>query len=194
MEKSIPVLQEWSVQVEIGAKGTIEPVALTRLFSGPNGGYLGTVISESDQENLAQFVRYFSPVLKNIAEQGYFGALGLDLIESTDGSFKLLEINGRLTMGRVAFEWHRRLGGHFASLYTHLFVKIETATDETFLYGQIAGLVKMEEADITILNMIADMEGRMVMVALLIQSSDPEQLPMILGHIKNRLKKGLMQV
>lgn len=188
LEKSIPIKQEWSIQVQIDDDRCLHPVALTRLFSNPNGNYLGTMIIDSDQNWLNSIISSLISVLDEIVATDYVGPLGIDLIETTAGEFKLLEINGRLTMGRIAFEWHRLLSELSASLFTNLFFNSGRIP---FIESVIDHIQKTEQqfaCPVKMLNFIPGTNQTGFMVSLLIEGDDPEKLPKVLDALKERLK------
>ncbi len=191
LEQAVSTSREWSVQVEIGPDRSLRPIALTRLFSGPGGNYLGTMIVDEDQQLVASHLERLAPVLDDIVRAGYTGPLGIDLIETTEGGFKLLEINGRLTMGRVAFEWHRGLPGMAASLFSNLFIKSSRYPDPQSLLDQISITTNSKAYRSTLLNLVPDPSGKGVLVSLLIQADKPDKLWGILNDCKQAVKKEL---
>jgi len=191
LEQVVSIKQEWSVQVEIEFDGSVRPIALTRLFSSPGGNYLGTMIVDEDQQQLNSHMERLSPVLEDIIRAGYYGPLGVDLIETTGGEFKLLEINGRLTMGRVAFEWHRGVPGMGASLFSNLFMKGNRFQDRQFLLNRISVMSHSGACRSTLLNLVPDPSGKGVLVSLLIQADEPDRLWGLLDDCKQAVKKEL---
>ena len=190
VEKSVPILQEWSVQVRI-ADSVLYPIAVTRLFSSGNGNYLGTLIADRDQEQLGFHIDSLRPVLKQIMEIGYEGPLGIDLIETTAGEFKFLEINGRLTMGRAAFEWHRRISEMPFSVFTNLIFRPGQIPSYPLIRDYIRKAEQRYGFPVTVLNFVLDESNNGLLISLLIEGNDPDSIWSFLGNLKQGLKKDL---
>ncbi|MBT6500158.1 MAG: hypothetical protein HOK67_09650 [Deltaproteobacteria bacterium] len=187
LEKSVSILQEWSVQVQIDVDGFLHPLALTRLFSTPNGNYLGTLIADADQKRLDSHIDSLRPVLNKIVETGYAGPLGIDLIETTAGEIKLLEINGRLTMGRTAFEWHRRISEMPFSLFTNLIFKTGQFLDFKVTMDRIRNAEQQHGFPVTLLNFVQDVSRNGLLISLLIEGDDPHNIWRLLDNLKSFL-------
>lgn len=126
-------------QSEIGIQWNITPgkspqlIAITELLVDARGQYAGTrgigfqpVISF--EENLDRLEAYPTdewaqlaaeatrPVVKDLADRGYFGPIGIDAMRYFDPETNssrtrpLQDINARWTMGRLAAGWFERLG------------------------------------------------------------------------------------
>jgi len=193
LEKTLPIEQEWSIQVQIADNRSLHPLALTRLFSNPNGNYLGTIIMDTDQQRLDSLVGSLKPVLDAILATDYQGPLGIDLIETTAGEFKLLEINGRLTMGRVAFEWHRRIAGLPVSFFTNLFFKTGQISDIEAVIDHIRKTEQLFGCPVTLLNFVLDGTQKGLMISLLIEGIDLTNIQATLGALKKQLKADMME-
>ncbi|MBU2649136.1 hypothetical protein KKI24_30795 [bacterium] len=191
LEKAIAIKQEWSIQVQIDEDGILHPIALTRLFSGTQGNYLGTVVADEDQNQLDWHRTRLSPVLDEIVAMGYQGPLGVDLIETVDGTVRLLEINGRLTMGRIAFEWHRAIADLPVSLLTTLFFRSGGILETDAILDRIRESEQQFGCRMTLLNVVPDLTQNSFMIALLIAAEKPAGLWQILDDIKQRVKRDL---
>ena len=190
VEKSVPIMQEWSVQVQI--EGAVpQPIAVTRLFSNRNGNYLGTLIADSDQKELDSHINSLRPVLNKIIDTGYEGPLGIDLIETATGEFKLLEINGRLTMGRTAFEWHRRISEMPFSVFTGLIFKPRQLPNFPLITKTIRKLDRLHGFTVSVLNFVPDNANHGLLISLLIEGEDPENVWSFLDILKQQLKVDL---
>ncbi len=190
VEKSVSILQEWSVQVQIEG-AVLQPIAVTRLFSTQNGNYLGTLIADSDQKELNHHVERLRPVLNQIMNTGYEGPLGIDLIETTAGEFKFLEINGRLTMGRTAFEWHRRISEMPFSIFTNLIFKSGQFPNFLLITEAIRKSERLYGFPVSVLNFVTDDANYGLLISLLIEGDDPKNIWSFLDVLKQKLKTKL---
>ena len=121
IEKKLQIEQEWSLQLQFIKGGKFEVLVLTRLFNTSDFAYRGTAISQADQTLIPTLLKQLNPLLNYISSLGYQGPLGLDIVETEDGTLQLLEINARYTMGRVAFAWQKRLGEYPHNYFTSFF-------------------------------------------------------------------------
>lgn len=117
--------QELGVQWEIAPGGDVQLVAVTELLVDPRGQYAGTRVittgslpdSPSGPRAPGQAIRETRPVVDELAGLGYFGPVGIDcmwyydLDDRCERLRPLQDINVRWTMGRLAAEWSRKLGG-----------------------------------------------------------------------------------
>lgn len=186
LEQAVDIVQEWSIQLVFQADTPPTALVLTRLFSGIHGHYNGTIITENDQPELAAHLADFEPLLKKIQAAGFIGPLGVDLIETSDGRRRLLEINGRITMGRVALEWHRTLPGFEVSLFTNQFFA-RCPPQSRSLYHRVCDIINREHAATTLLNLVQDSSAGGMMVSLLLQGSSPEWLRKKAERIRKQL-------
>lgn len=189
LEKRMSIRREWSVQIEFGPGRTVLPIALTRLYSGANGNYLGTVVTKRDQEMLGRFLDLLSPVTQEISNSRFSGPLGFDLIEDETGQIRLLEINGRYTMGRIGYGWHRVLDGPDVSMFSNLFISIPEAFDDEIFYQRVDKQLQEKEGVITLLNLVRDETGTSAMASLLIQGDRVESVHGISDRFRDRLKR-----
>lgn len=188
-EKFISKKKEISVQVDIQPDETIIPVAVTELFSAKNGSYIGNILTDPIDTVLNELHSQLLPVLKNIAEKGYHGPLGIDLIETENGEYKLLEINARLTMGRVAFEWHRKINCHKTGLFANLFFKEQHISFPESLDETAKQLEKNFDCRISILNSVHSKINRSMLVTIFIAANTKN----ILLEVVQKIKPALFQ-
>lgn len=189
LEKQVTVRQEWSLQVQFESAGQVKPVGLTRLYSGPGGNYSGTLLSESDQVWVARHMEGLAPILDRLRNSGYAGPAGFDLIESSDGSFRLLEINARLTMGRTALEWHRRLSGFQVSYFTNLFMTISGSASEQALLESVQRIVRSDKVRITILNLVLAPSGKNAMLSILVQGHNIDSVLTETASVRSEIRR-----
>ncbi len=106
-EQKLEKRREESLHFDFQAQGWVYR-GRVELHSTAEGGYLG---SRVDQDRPCSFLEGLTPLLLRIHELGYQGPLGLDLLYGFSDHPRLLEINARWTMGRMALEWKQRLRG-----------------------------------------------------------------------------------
>ena len=112
LEQKISFQKELSVHFDFSPAGW-GYVGKTELKSTAKGVYLGSLVTQ-DQDFTE--LKELEPLLNQISSLGYLGPLGLDLLLDEQQNHRLLEINGRFSMGRLAIEWSKKskLGGdHF---------------------------------------------------------------------------------
>jgi hypothetical protein len=113
---------ELGVQWEISPPGAVHLVAVTELLVDARGQYAGTLVpgpsaASSLSREQDQAVMATRPVVEELAALGYFGPVGIDCVRYYDPITRcerlrpLQDINVRWTMGRLAAEWSRKLGG-----------------------------------------------------------------------------------
>jgi len=188
LEQHLAVKQEWSLQVDVNSAGCVSPLGLTRLFSGPAGNYTGTLLADDDQKQTDMLCHSLSPLLEALANSGYKGPAGFDLLETEDGSWRLLEINCRLTMGRTALAWHRRMAGFPVSFFTNLFIPVVGNTAGQSLLDRIRQVSGGGKIRITVLNLILSPTAKEGMISLLIQGGGIDAARSGIAAIKSSLK------
>lgn len=108
VEERLPLEAEWSLQFEVEPSGP-KLLGVTRLFCDPMGSHRANQVGPVPQVPLKPVLLAAEAMAKILAQEGYLGPLGVDLLES-GGSLKIGELNARLTMGRLCLEWARALG------------------------------------------------------------------------------------
>ncbi len=106
LEKVLAHQGEESLHFDIHDQG-YQYCGRAKLFSNPQGGYSG---SQVQPEEAPPWLDEVFPLLALVQDAGYRGPLGLDLLYDAEFQPRLLEVNARWTMGRMALEWARRLG------------------------------------------------------------------------------------
>jgi hypothetical protein len=112
-------LLDFSTQWLISAQGAIECIGTTLCHNDAKGRYLSNEVGE-EKALLGTFYPFLEqhkqtvvPLLKKIAEQGYFGHVGVDTFiylntENDPTLHPVVEINTRKTMGYVALAFQKR--------------------------------------------------------------------------------------
>ncbi len=174
LEKFETVQKEYSIQAEITEDGKIKPIVMTRMLANRNGSYLGNLFY-SDMDRLFEInFDLFLPAFKRLAEVGYKGPVGLDLFDSGNGELKLLEINSRYTMGRIAYEWNKLLNHHDVGVFVNLFFGNGTGpgTNDQFYQGLKSEL--KNNCSLFVLNHIkSNQTGNSLLTALIGAPSAP---------------------
>ena len=105
---------DFSTQWNLNANGTFEMLGATVFQTRKNGGYLGTFAGPADKifgdylPFLHSHIQVVQQVLKDLAKEGYFGAIGFDALlyhceeDNQIKLYPLVEINGRKTLSLVA--------------------------------------------------------------------------------------------
>jgi hypothetical protein len=119
-------LEEFGFQFTIPRSGEPELLGVTPLLTDSQGTYRGSRLpvgySMTREHAAIQTVRRAAQV---IAGLGYFGPLGIDAVRyrTSDGSIRwrpLADINGRLTMGRLALGLRRLIAPHEHATWLHV--------------------------------------------------------------------------
>ncbi|MCP4752031.1 MAG: hypothetical protein GY866_14140 [Proteobacteria bacterium] len=187
LEKKVIAVAEWSIQMEIDPNGRPTPIGLTRLLSGRDGSYQGTIVGNSYRDLLDGIFESLAPVFQKITETGYSGPLGIDLIETKKEGLKLLEINCRLTMGRVALEWHRTVNSHPVGLFTNLFFKNKRLSNGEKIIDIVDRLESEFQCSIAIVNQVSADRGDGSMVTVFLGADSERILWRVFGDFKRRL-------
>ncbi len=171
LEKFIPKKQEISIQVDILPDRTIVPVAATELYNANNGSYIGNILSDSMNTVLKKLYSPLLPAFEHIADRGYYGPLGVDLIETENGEYKLIEINARLTMGRVAVEWHKKINQHKTGLFANLFFRNQKSNFLSTLQEASQPMERNLDCKISILNSVYSEISRTMLITIFIAAN-----------------------
>jgi uncharacterized ferritin-like protein (DUF455 family) len=132
-----------SLQMEVGADGALRAWPWGRFLTDPRGRYRGAVLGRSIADlpsGLQAFIHAASPTLQEVARRlalelharGFSGPAGIDALvwrraEGGWGLKPLVELNPRLTMGRVAIEVEARMRRGRVGLWTQVSVEVARA-------------------------------------------------------------------
>jgi hypothetical protein len=118
LEPWLPVMRECGIQMEISATAPIgadiQLVGIAELITDRTGRYLGSVVSDEVDPLWHPAIDHAALIGRQAAKLGYFGPLGIDCMQVMlpDGRQVLRlchDINGRLTMGRLALQLQCRM-------------------------------------------------------------------------------------
>ena len=113
------------------------------------GSYRGSVVCRDGEHRYRKSVELLKPVCDYVLSSGYRGPLGIDTIETAKGERKLLEINARYTMGRLAIAWHHRVNPQkWGLLFTRFFAAKSFFGTESLL-TVLDSIEKSFQAEIT---------------------------------------------
>lgn len=117
VEPFLDRVAELGVQWDIPEQAPPRLLGMTRLHVNDRGAYLGTSFDIVDipPDIIDSILATQQTAVVRLREAGYFGPLGIDAMihRRSDGrpvGRALQDINARWTMGRIAWEWRRRLG------------------------------------------------------------------------------------
>ncbi|WP_437201073.1 hypothetical protein [Planctomicrobium sp. SH664] len=117
LEPLLNRVREWGLQWQLPATGEPVLLAITELLSDARGQYFGTRCHGELKEQTVELqavVDVQRRVCREMQSLGYSGPVGIDAMSyrHQDGVWwrPLQDINARWTMGRMAWEWSRRLG------------------------------------------------------------------------------------
>ena len=110
VEKWLHKLADFALEYECDGQGGVEYQGLSLFYTNPQGAYLGNWVAPEVQKFqwLAQYIdpaclvevrRWWEDRLKGYA---YKGPVGIDMMLCQEGICPCVEINWRMTMGRVA--------------------------------------------------------------------------------------------
>ncbi|PCI30584.1 MAG: hypothetical protein COB67_01140 [SAR324 cluster bacterium] len=184
LEQAIPIHQEWGLQLHFPPKGKPIFLALTQLFSDLEQSYQGSMIRIQDQSMLGKMEEELSPLIEQIQNDGYQGPLGIDLIESSPGKFKLLEINARYTMGRVAYEWHQKINPYGIGYFSNLFLRYPKSIAFKLLQKFCTQLEKQYFCKITLINLVSSESLPVHLITLFLSLEKQEHLIKIRNQLK----------
>ncbi len=101
---------EVGVQWEIPQQGEPRLIGLAELLTSERGEYLGSRVVEGLDASWREAIDAQYVVVSRLQQLGYFGPVGIDAMRYRDAEGEthvrpLQDINARLTMGRMAWEW-----------------------------------------------------------------------------------------
>lgn len=160
LEKSLSIQKEWSLHFDLTKdsfpkKEKILPIGITQLFSGKSRNYQGTFIDHKDQSLLQKHIPNLTPLFQKFLQKEYTGPIGVDLLETESGEWKLLEINCRWTMGRIALAWHQKQNPYPYGLYWNHFSRNHGQSEQD-LFQKIGIIQNRYPCKIITVNYIQD--------------------------------------
>jgi hypothetical protein len=176
LEKQESVADEYSLQLEIEDENRIHSLVLTNLLSRRDSHYQGTVIDDSFARLKEKLTHQLSSVINQLGKTGYVGPVGIDLIKTGSGDYKLLEINARLTMGRVAYEWHRKVNPYPMGILSHLFLKHRKLKSPEAIVECCHRLEEKYLCSIFLFNLIVQRNNLISMIGFFIGSETTENI------------------
>ena len=176
LEKQESVADEYSLQLEIEDENRIHSLVLTNLLSRKDSHYQGTVIDDSFTNLKEKLAHQLSSVINQLGKTGYVGPVGIDLIKTGSGDYKLLEINARLTMGRVAYEWHRKVNPYPMGILSHLFLKDRKLKPPEAIVECCQRLEEKYHCSIFLFNLIVQKNNLISMIGFFIGSETTENI------------------
>ncbi|MDH5560006.1 MAG: hypothetical protein OEY59_04035 [Deltaproteobacteria bacterium] len=187
LEKKIPIKKELSAQYNLGSGLENQPLCVTELFNQNDGSYFTTWVDKNPQNNLFDANRWVKPIIEEIIAEGYQGSLGIDFIEIDNGRQLLLEINARLTYGRIAWEWLNLQKLFLSGMFFNAFFKSSKPSSITSVLRLIAETEDQFDCGVDLINLVY-FEGR-VMLTLFVAGKTQE----ICLSAFNRIKNGILR-
>lgn len=189
LEEKMEIQDEWSLQIEVTPNKEVIPLTLTKMYSGRDGAYWGNLLgvkAEKIEENL---ITILEPIFQEILKTDYHGPIGFDFIETTGHKFKLLEINTRYTMGRIAFEWHRKLNPFPYGLFFNLFFPYSPHQNIKQILDTFLQMEKNNSCFITLVNLIPGLHSGTTLICGIIGAENQKVLWKTHQEINHAMKK-----
>lgn len=183
LEKALDIDSEYSIQAELDQKGNTNILTLTRMFSNSNGSYLGNLLDQTGNNTPVNLKESIKPLFAYLASLGYQGPLGLDLLKTKDGELKLVEINARYTMGRIAYEWNRKLNSHRFGFFTNFFFKNTASLDLSSFFDFCHSLEKKFNCTISIINAVPSTQRPISLITILVGANTKDLLINLLSQL-----------
>lgn len=189
LEKRLDSIQEFSVQATIDSSGTVELITTLTMYSNQQGSYLGNVIdrNQADQPPLPE--EQLLPLLSDLKTTGYFGPIGLDFLITPDQEIKLIEINARLTMGRIAHAWNQVLNPYRFGLFINAFTQEATFDSSAALIDFCADLEKNCDGTVFVINFLKTRTQPLSLITILIGANTKNLLFQLAGRIISSLNQ-----
>ncbi|MBD0268604.1 MAG: carbamoylphosphate synthase large subunit [Cyanobacteria bacterium Co-bin8] len=89
------VVENYCAQFYVNRAGEIGLIGTTRQLTTSGGDYLGGVIDYS-QTDMSKFFEMVSAIGKHAHQQGYFGVIGFDVLETREGQLYAIDANFRV--------------------------------------------------------------------------------------------------
>jgi len=125
-EPWLNAIREAGLLYEIPRDSSPQLIGVAELLTDSGGTYLGSRFGHpSDALGFEAAVEMGLRISRRLQETGYFGPLGIDVMEyvTVQGDKKirmLQDLNARLTMGRLALAWRDRLSQDECAVWLHL--------------------------------------------------------------------------
>ncbi|MBD2080538.1 ATP-grasp domain-containing protein [Leptolyngbya sp. FACHB-17] len=87
-------VQNYCIQFYVNQQGEITLIGVTQQLTTSTGDYLGGLIDYTD--DLSQFSQLIANVAQYAHQQGYFGVIGVDVLEDRDGQLYAIDANFRI--------------------------------------------------------------------------------------------------
>lgn len=87
-------VNNYCVQFYVSRAGEITLVGVTQQLVDPEGNYQGGLVDYT--HNLSQFIKHIEQVGRYAHQQGYFGIIGVDMLEDKDGQLFAIDANFRI--------------------------------------------------------------------------------------------------
>jgi hypothetical protein len=89
------VVQNYCVQFYVGKSGDIKLIGATSQLVSDEGEFLGGIIDYRDTD-MSKFFHKIAAIGRFAHKHGYFGCIGFDVLEDTDGQLHLIDANFRV--------------------------------------------------------------------------------------------------
>ena len=183
LEKALDIDSEYSIQAELDTEGNTDILTLTRMFSNSNGSYLGNLLDLTENNILVNLKESFKPLFSYLANVGYRGPIGLDLLKTKDGELKLIEINARYTMGRIAYEWNRILNSRRFGFFANFFLKDTSKQDLPSFFDFCRSLESKLDCIISIINAVPSTQRPVSLITILVGANTKDLLTNLLSQL-----------
>lgn len=188
LEEWLSVKSEFSIQAEISGTDDIKVITQLEMLSNKSGSYLGNII-DSNKADYSIDPGLILPLLKRIAKVGYNGPLGIDFLRTNTNEIKLVEINARLTMGRVAFEWNRLCNPKNTGLFFNAILARRTFSTANELVLFCHKLEKDFDCSITIINCIQSPDQPYSLITILVGAKTKKQVFTVASELNSVFKQ-----
>ncbi len=183
LEQVLDIDSEYSIQAELDKQGRTEILTMTRMFSNSNGSYLGNLLDLTEKDALVDLKESLKPLFSFLAKIGYYGPVGLDLLKTRDGELKLIEINARLTMGRIAYEWNRMLNSRRFGFFGNFFLKSAQFPNLPSFLDYCLLLEKKFDCTFSIINAVPSTQGPISLITILVGANTKDLLTNLLSQL-----------
>ncbi len=130
LEPWLTVLRECGIQLEIAPPGqtttedSVRVTGVAEMLTDHSGRYCGSLVTSQVESLWSPAIRHAVAAAREAARRGYFGPMGIDCMQVVlpDGRKSVRvchDINGRLTMGRLALQLQPRIPAGSTGLWMH---------------------------------------------------------------------------